>query len=117
MMNLLITKQISNKIFALITIILLAALTSCTSYSTQLNEMESLNMSEFNEIKEGKSCSKNLFGAFTLPYFGDTAIKLSGSESVILALKNGKIQNVYAIDKINKNYILYSKRCTVVFGH
>jgi hypothetical protein len=101
----------------LTSILLLIALSSCYSYSTQLNEMESLNMAELSEIKEGKSCSHNLFGAFTLPYFGETAIKLSGDESVIAALRNGKIQNVYAIDKTKKNWIFYSKRCTIVFGH
>ncbi len=90
---------------------------SCHSYSTKLNEMETLNMSEMNEVKEGRACSNNLFGAFSLPYFGDTAIRLSGNESVINALKNGNIQNVYAIDKSTKNYILYSRRCTIVFGH
>jgi len=74
-------------------------------------------MAEMSEIREGKSCSHNLFGAFSLPYFGDTAIKLSGSESVIDAIKNGNIKNIYAIDQIRKNYLLYSKRCTIVFGH
>ena len=93
------------------------ATTSCYSYSTQLNEMESLNMVEIGEIKEGRACSNNIFGAFSLPYFGDTAIKLSGSESVIDALKSGNIKNVYAIDKLTRNYVFYSKRCTIVFGH
>ncbi len=107
-------KWIFNKIT---TILLLLGLSSCYNYSTQLNEMESLNMAEMESVKKGKACSKNLFGAFRLPYFGDTAIKLSGDESVIMALKNGNIQNVYAIDKTKHNWIVYSKRCTIVFGH
>ncbi|MDA9231536.1 TRL-like family protein [Rickettsiales bacterium] len=103
-----------KNIFLLLSILFLF---SCHSYSTKLNEMETLNMSEVNEIRQGLACSHNLFGAFSLPYFGDTAIRLSGNESVINALKNGNIQNVYVIDKSTKNYIFYSKRCTIVFGH
>jgi hypothetical protein len=98
-------------------VFILFTFVSCHSYSTKLNEMESLNMSEMSEIREGRACSHNMFGAFKMPYFGDTAIKLSGGESVITALKNGNIQNVYAIDKSTNNYILYSKRCTIVFGY
>jgi hypothetical protein len=114
-MKILFHKTVRSRILSLITI--LFAIASCSSYSTSLNEMESLNIAEMEEVKKGKACSKNLFGAFTLPYFGDTAIKLSGDQSIIAALKDGNIQNVYAVDKLNKNYVFYSKRCTIVFGH
>lgn len=78
--------------------------------------MEKLKIDSFNDIKRGQGCSQNLFGGITLPYFGDTAIKLSGDESVIAAIKDGEINKVYAVDRLVKNYVLYSKRCTIVFG-
>jgi hypothetical protein len=89
---------------------------SCTNYSTNLNEMQKLKIKSFNDIKKGQGCTSNLFGGLTLPYFGDTAIKLSGDESVMAAIKDGGINKVYAVDKMVKNYVLYSKRCTIVFG-
>ena len=101
---------------AVIIIFLSFLIQSCTNYSTKLNEMEKLQISTMNDIKKGESCSKNLFGGFTLPYIGDTAIKLSGDESVISAIKNANITNVYAVDRSVKNYVFYSKRCTLVFG-
>lgn len=97
-------------------IILLASNISCYSYNTDFNELEKITVSSLSEIKKGESCSKNLFGGFTLPYIGETAIKLSGDQSVISAIKNANIQSVYAVDKYSKNYFLFSKRCTVVFG-
>ncbi|MFT6258284.1 MAG: hypothetical protein ACJA0S_000243 [Rickettsiales bacterium] len=78
--------------------------------------MEKINISSMSEIKEGRSCSNNLFGGFTLPYFGNTAIKIKGDESVIAAIKNADINSVYAVDRLVNNYVLYSKRCTIVFG-
>lgn len=108
-------KSIFSKITT--TAFLITTLSSCYSYSTKLNEMESLNMTTLEEVKEGRACSNNLFGAFNLPYFGDTAIKLSGNESIISAIKDGNIQNVYAVDTSRLNAVVYSKRCTIVFGH
>ncbi len=100
-----------------IRIIILLFLSSCTSYSTDLNEMQKIKVEKMSDIKTAESCSNNLFGAFTLPYVGDTAIKLSGDQSVIAAIKKAEIKNVYAVDKRTKNYfLLYSKRCTIVFG-
>jgi hypothetical protein len=69
-----------------------------------------------NDIKKGESCSHNLFGGFTIPWIGETAIKIRGDQSVISAIKNANIQSIYAIDKYTRNYFIYSKRCTVVFG-
>ncbi len=89
---------------------------SCSNYSTNLNTMEKLQIKSFNDIKKGEGCSNNLFGGFTIPYFGDTAIKLSGDESVMAAIKDADISKVYAVDRLVKNYVLYSKRCTMVFG-
>ena len=79
--------------------------------------MQKIQVMNMSEIKMGESCSNNLFGAFTLPYVGDTAIRMSGDQSVIAAIKNAGIQNVYAVDKKTRNYfLLYSQRCTIVFG-
>jgi hypothetical protein len=89
---------------------------SCTNYTTDLNQMERIKVSQMTDIISGQSCSNNLFGGFTLPYIGDTAIKISGDQSVITAIKNANITKVYAVDKVTKSYILYSKRCTIVFG-
>ena len=89
---------------------------SCQSYSTDYNSQEKINVGSLSEIKKGEACSNNLFGGFTIPYIGETAIKLSGDQSVITAIKSGNIQNIYAIDKYSKNYFFYSKRCTVVYG-
>ncbi len=89
---------------------------SCTAYSTNLNEAEKFQVSTLSDIKTGEACSNNLFGGFSLPYFGDTAIRLKGDESVISAIKNANITSVYAVDRRVRNYIFYSKRCTIVFG-
>ncbi len=89
---------------------------SCTTYSTDLNELQKIKVSDLNQIKRGEACSRNLFGAFSFPYFGDTAIKISGDQSVISAIKKANITDVYATDFYNRNYFVYSKRCTVVFG-
>ena len=89
---------------------------SCQSYSTEYNSQEKINVTSLSEIKKGEACSNNLFGGFTIPYIGETAVKLSGDQSVISAIKNGNIQSIYAVDKYSKNYFVYSKRCTVVYG-
>ena len=96
--------------------LLFFAISSCQSYSTEFNSQEKINVNSLSEIKKGEACSNNLFGGFTVPYIGETAIKLSGDQSVISAIKNGNIQSIYAVDKYNKNYFFYSKRCTVVYG-
>ena len=106
-----------KKLYELILISTLSLSThSCSTYSTDLNEMETINI-KMDQIKKGESCSRNLFGGFTLPYIGDTAIKINGDESVISALKKGGISNVYAIDRSKLNFVFYSKRCTIVFGN
>lgn len=100
----------------LLIIFLTLQIQSCTSYSTDLNELQKIKVSDLNEIKRGETCSKNLFGAFSFPYFGDTAIKLSGDQSVITAIKKANITDIYATDYYTKNYFIFSKRCTIVFG-
>ncbi|MBM3589908.1 MAG: hypothetical protein FJX30_00830 [Alphaproteobacteria bacterium] len=106
-------KLLSRKNFIL-TIILLT--TSCLKYDTDLNSIEKINVTSLAEIKRGEACSHNLFGGFSIPYVGETAIKLFGDQSVISAIKIANITRIYAIDKYSKNYFFYSKRCTIVFG-
>jgi hypothetical protein len=96
--------------------LLIFAISSCQNYSTEYNSQEKINVSSLSEIKKGEACSNNLFGGFSIPYIGETAIKLSGDQSVITAIKSGNIQSIYAVDKYSKNYFVYSKRCTVVYG-
>ncbi|NBX52215.1 MAG: hypothetical protein EBT63_00990 [Proteobacteria bacterium] len=100
-----------NFIFSLILLT-----SSCLKYDTDLNSLEKINVTSLAEIKRGEACSHNLFGGFSIPYVGETAIKLFGDQSVISAIKNANITSVYAIDKYSKNYFFYSKRCTIVFG-
>jgi hypothetical protein len=97
-------------------LLILFTLTSCLSYNTDLNALEKIKVDSLSDIKKGETCSHNLFGGFTIPYIGETAIKISGDQSVITAIKNADIQSVYAIDKYSRSYFVYSKRCTVVFG-
>ena len=96
--------------------LLIFAISSCQNYSTEYNSQEKINVSSLSQIKKGEACSNNLFGGFSIPYIGETAIKLSGDQSVITAIKSGNIQSIYAVDKYSKNYFVYSKRCTVVYG-
>ena len=96
--------------------LLIFAISSCQNYSTEYNSQEKINVNSLSEIKKGEACSNNLFGGFSIPYIGETAIKLSGDQSVITAIKSGNIQSIYAVDKYSKNYFVYSKRCTVVYG-
>jgi hypothetical protein len=106
-------KLYSNKYFILI---ILFFLNSCLNYHTDLNSLEKIKVKSMSDIKKGESCSHNLFGGFTIPWIGETAIKIRGDQSVISAIKNANIQSIYAIDKYTRNYFIYSKRCTVVFG-
>jgi hypothetical protein len=100
----------------LLVLILFGGLQACTSYSTNFNEMEDIDISDIHNMKKGKSCSNNLFGGFSLPYIKTTAIRLKGDESVVAALKDGNITHVHAIDKSLKHYLFYSKNCTIVYG-
>jgi hypothetical protein len=97
-------------------LLILLTLASCLSYNTDLNALEKIKVNSLTEIIKGESCSHNLFGGFTIPYIGETAIRIYGDQSVISAIRNANIQSVYAIDKYTRNYFFYSKRCTVVFG-
>ena len=110
-MNLYFKKIKKNAIFSVFFLIF-----SCQNYSTEYSYRGKIIEGPLSKIKKGEACSNNLFGGFTIPYIGETAIKLSGDQSVISAIKNGNIKNIYSIDKYSKNYFVYSKRCTIVYG-
>ena len=93
------------------------SLQSCTTYSTNFNNMEKFQTSSASDIKEGSTCSYNLFGGFSLPWIGDTAVRVNGDQSVITAIKKAGIRHIYSVDYSTIHYIFYSKRCTMVFGY
>jgi hypothetical protein len=96
---------------------ILALIQSCTSYTTNFNVMEKLKDPGVVEIKKGMTCSKNVFGGFSLPWIGDTAIMYDGDQSVIAAIKDAQISHVYAYDFYSKHYVFHSTRCTIVYGY
>lgn len=104
------------KILSLIILIfVLASLSSCTTFESNLIAKEA----EFNmgiPLKKGVTCSKNLFGGFTIPYFKETDIKISGSESLVDAINNGDLVEVMVVEKSTLRYVLYTKRCIIVHG-
>jgi len=106
-------KNIKFNLITSIIILMSVLLSSCTTYQTTLKKE---NIKNIDNLKKGQSCSHNIFGGFSVPYLGDTAIRINGDESVISAIKNGKIKEIYAVDKLKKNYILYSKRCSIIYG-
>jgi hypothetical protein len=91
-------------------------ITSCTTYSTNYNERQPIDLEDINNVKKGKACTKNLFGGIDFPLIGNIAIKLSGNQSVVDALKDGNITDVYSIDRSTVHYLFYSKHCTIVYG-
>ena len=94
-------------------LLLLLILNSCTTLTSTLHTKDKIDRSV---LKRGKSCSKNLFGGFTLPYFKDTTINMSGSHSIITAINNGGIDKPVVIDNYKKHYVFYSKICTIIYG-
>lgn len=90
--------------------------TSCTTYSTSYNFRQEIDLKDVNNIKTGKACSKNLFGGIDFPLIGNIAIKLEGDRSVVTALKDGNITDVYAVDRSVVHYLIYSEKCTIVYG-
>lgn len=94
-------------------IIAILALSSCTTLNSALVTKDSINK---EGLKRGKTCSKNIFGGFKLPYFGDTTIKLSGSQSIMVAIDKAGITKPVIIDRYKKHYIFYTELCTIIFG-
>lgn len=96
----------------LISLVLLV-LTNCTSLDSSFQGSEEIKR---DILKKGKVCSHNLFGGFKLPYIKDTRIRLKGTTSLKNAIDKGEISKPRIIDKYKKNYVLYTKLCTIVYG-
>ncbi|MDA7705084.1 TRL-like family protein [Rickettsiales bacterium] len=108
--------KIFYKIPYFLSICALLIISSCTTYSTSYNERQPIDLEDINNVKKGEACTKNLFGGIDFPLIGNVAVKLSGEQSVIDALKNGNITDVYSVDRSTEHYLLYSKKCTIVYG-
>lgn len=111
--------RVDNKLGNVVHILLfplLFIIASCTSYSTHYNERQEIDIDDIGNVKKGKACTKNLFGGIDFPLLGNIAVKLEGDQSVISALKDANIREVYAIDSSVMHYIFYSKKCTIVYG-
>lgn len=108
--------KIFYKIRYLLSVFALFFVTSCTTYSTTYNERQKIDIDDINHVKKGKACTKNLFGGIDFPLVGNIAVRLTGEQSVIAALKDGNITNVYAVDRSVKHYFIYSEKCTIVYG-
>jgi hypothetical protein len=109
-------RKIFYKIPYFLSICALFVTISCSTYSTSYNERQKIDLDDINNVKKGQACTKNLFGGIDFPLIGNIAIKLTGERSVIDALKNGNITDVYSIDRSVKHYLVYSKKCTIVYG-
>lgn len=107
------TERNKIKLIFLMAFILLMLLNGCTTMTTSLETDHRIHR---DHLKKGKACVVNLFGGFTIPYFKDTSIRLSGSDSIRDAIVNGKIDLPVIIDKTKKHYIVYSRKCTIVYG-
>lgn len=87
-------------------------LSGCTTYSSGFQ-------GEVQEIPPGlvksEACAHYLFGV-KIPYIGDTSIRLSGSESLAVATKKGKIVQPVIVDSKKVNWVLYNEKCVIVFG-
>ena len=108
--------KIFYKIPYLLSVFALLFATSCTTYSTTYNERQKINIDDVDNIKKGKACTQNLFGGIDFPLVGNIAVRLKGDKSVIEALKDGNITEVYAIDRSVEHYLIYSEKCTIVYG-
>ena len=92
---------------------ILTIINGCTSLTSTLHTKDKIDI---KILKKGKSCIHNLFGGFKIPYFGETAIGLKGSKSIIVAIKKADISKPVIIDNYKKHWIFYSKECISVYG-
>lgn len=97
-------------------IILAVLLNGCTSYSTSLHRDADIASLNKQTLRKARVCSNNLFGGFKLPYVGDTAIRISGTQSITDAIVKGNITHVYSTDTSKKSYIFFTRKCTIVYG-
>ena len=81
----------------------------CTTVSPITNTVDLTNTDFINakDFKEAKAC-EIYFLYFIGPFFGDAQI--------IKAIQENYIKKVYAVDKYFSNWIIFQKRCVLVYG-
>ena len=80
----------------------------CTTVSPVTNTVDLTNTDFINakDFKEGKACEIYLIG-FIGPF---------GNAQIIKAIQENYIKKVYAVDKYFSNWILFQRRCVLVYG-
>ena len=81
----------------------------CTTVSPITNTVDLTNTDFINakDFKEAKAC-EIYFLYFIGPFFGDAQI--------IKAIQENYIKKVYAVDKYYSDWIIFQKRCVLVYG-
>ena len=80
----------------------------CTTVSPITNTVDLTNTDFINakDFKEAKACEIYLIG-FIGPF---------GNAQIIKAIQENYIKKVYAVDKYFSNWIIFQKRCVLVYG-
>ena len=80
----------------------------CTTVSPITNTVDLTNTDFINakDYKEAKACEIYLIG-FIGPF---------GNAQIIKAIQENYIKKVYAVDKYFSNWILFQRRCVLVYG-
>ena len=80
----------------------------CTTVSPVTNTVDLTNTDFINakDYKEAKACEIYLIG-FIGPF---------GNAQIIKAIQENYIKKVYAVDKYFSNWILFQRRCVLVYG-
>ena len=74
---------------------------------TNTVDLTSVDFKNARDFKEAKAC-EIYFLYFIGPFFGDAQI--------IKAIQENYIKKVYAVDKYFSNWILFQRRCVLVYG-
>ena len=80
----------------------------CTTVSPVTNTVDLTNVDFINakDFKEAKACEFYFLG-FIGPF---------GNSQIIKAIQENYIKKVYAVDKYFSNWILFQRRCVLVYG-
>lgn len=82
-----------------------------TSNGGYTTELTTGNFKNVASLKKGTACRRLLFNILPIPFVeGET-------DSVVDAIKEGKISKVVAVDQEHINYVVIGKRCTYVYGN
>lgn len=95
-----------KKITILLTALTLALTTGCTinkSISVNTVDLKQTNMKTLG--KKGESCVTYVFNLFPI-----------GNASIVDAAKSQNIETITLVDEKSGFYLLWSKRCKVVYG-